>query len=187
MAEAGRTLRADAALNQERLLRAAVRAFARDGATASLKDIATDAGVGIGTLYRRFPTRADLVWGVYGNEVDRVCAEAPHLLAQHTPVVALRTWMDSFTTVLTSNAGLADALKDALAADGHQRLETRKHLTDALAALLHAGAADGTIRAGVDPLDVHLALGGIALIAGQPGEHPLAMRLVDLLMRGLTS
>lgn len=183
--ETARRLRADAKINQDRVLAAAIRAFARDGAGASLRAIAKDAGVGIGTLYRRFPTREDLVWAVYRSEVERICATVPDLLASRPPGAALRAWMESFLDFLADRPGLADTLKAALGTDERQRLETRALLTGALAALLDAGAAAGTLRADVAPLDVMMALGGTSLIAGEPHQHAQAARLLDLLMAGL--
>jgi AcrR family transcriptional regulator len=178
-------LRADAKINQDRVLAVATRAFARDGAGASLREIAKTAGVGIGTLYRRFPTREDLVWAVYRHEVDRICGNVPELLAQRPPVPALRAWMQSFLYFLATKRGLADALKAALASDENERLKTREKITGAIATLLDAGIAEGTIRSDVAALDVMMALGGISLIAGEPDQQDQAARLLDLLMDGL--
>jgi AcrR family transcriptional regulator len=185
MEEPARRLRADAQANEDRVLEAAARAFARDGADASVRAIAKDAGVGIGTVYRRFPAREDLVWAIYRSEVDRICALAPGLLEQQPPAQALRAWMESFLGFLAAKRGMADALKAALSADKGQRLETRALITAALAGLLAAGAADETIRPDADALDVMMALGGIALIAGEPEQRQQAARLLDLLMDGL--
>ncbi|MCM1965301.1 MULTISPECIES: TetR/AcrR family transcriptional regulator [unclassified Streptomyces] len=183
--ETGKNLRADARLNQDRVLEAAVRAFARDGVDASLRSIAKDAGVGIGTLYRRFPTREHLVWEVYRSEVDQISAAVGPLLAAQPPARALRAWMESFLDFLTVKQGMARALKAALESDEGQRLHTRALITGALATLVEAGAADGTIRADANPLDVMMALGGISLIAGDADQRGQATRLLDLLMDGL--
>ncbi|BCB75215.1 TetR/AcrR family transcriptional regulator [Phytohabitans flavus] len=178
-------LRADAQINQDRVLAAATRAFARNGADTSLREIAKDAGVGIGTLYRRFPTREDLVWAVYRSEVDRICATVTDLREQHPPVAALRAWMRSFLGFLATKRAMADALKAALAHDEDQRLETRDRLSDALATLLAAGVAEGTIRDDIAAFDVLTALGGISLIVGEPDQQEQATRLVDLLIDAL--
>ena len=130
-------MRADARKNQDRLLEAATRAFARDGADASLKAIAQDAGVGIGTLYRRFPSRERLAWTVYQAEVERICGQASTLLTDHQPDVALRRWMSEFLTFLATKAGMADALKAALAAD--EVAMVRGEITAALAGMIGAG------------------------------------------------
>src|SRR3984957_13592015 len=91
-----RALRADAQANYDRLLEVAAGAFGRDGADASLKAIAAAAGVGIGTLYRRFPAREDLIEATYRNETDRLCDSAAGLLADRDPLDALREWMERF-------------------------------------------------------------------------------------------
>jgi len=185
-AEKIRPLRADAQVNHDRLLDAAARAFAREGTKASLKAIAKDAGVGIGTLYRRFPTRDKLVWETYRNEVARLCAAAPGLLETRPPAAALRIWMDRFVDLITTKHGMADTLRAGLIAEGDLRVETHNLLADALATLLAAGVADRTIRPDIDPNDVVMALGGVTLIAGEPGQRELAGRLLDLLMDGLS-
>ncbi|WP_202610454.1 TetR/AcrR family transcriptional regulator [Herbidospora solisilvae] len=172
-------LRADAKANQDLVLAAARRAFARDGADASLREIAKEAGVGIGTLYRRFPTREDLVWAVYSGEVDRICEEA------QAPGVRPRVWMEDFLDFLAAKRAMADALKVVLAGDEERRLAIRTRITDALGSLLDAAADEGTVRGDVAALDVLMALGGIALIASEPGQRDQAGRLLDLLMDGL--
>jgi AcrR family transcriptional regulator len=180
-----RPLRADAQLNEDRLLEAAARAFARDGAEAQLKAIAQDAGVGIGTLYRRFPSRERLVEATYRNETARLCAAAPGLLASSPADQALRAWMDLFIEFIATKHAMADALQQVLLADGDLRMQTRDLLTEALASLMAAGAQERTIRSDIDPEDVLMSLGGATLIAGDPARHDLAHRLLDLLMDGL--
>jgi AcrR family transcriptional regulator len=183
--ERARPLRADAQLNEDRLLEAAATAFARDGADTSLKAIAKDAGVGIGTLYRRFPTREALIEATHRNETARLCAAAPELLRDSPPSAALRGWMDRFVEYIATKHGMAEALHAVLVSDGAQRMRTRELLTDAIAMLLRAGAEDGTIRPDIDPYDVLMALGGITSIAGGPDQHDQAHRLLDLLLDGL--
>jgi AcrR family transcriptional regulator len=178
-------LRADARANQDRLLAAAARAFARDGTATSLKAIARDAGVGIATLYRRFPTREQLVWAVYRSEVDRICAAADDLLARLAPIDALRAWMEEFLGFLASKHGLADVLGATLADDDALRLEIRTLLTTALDQLIRAGIEDHALRPDIAASDVILALGGTALIAGEADQREQAGRLLDLLMAGL--
>jgi AcrR family transcriptional regulator len=179
------SLRADARLNRDRVLEAAARAFARDGTHASLKAIAKDAGVGIGTLYRRFPTREQLVEAIYRSEVARICRSADALLAVGPPVTALRSWMSEFVSFSAAKQGMSDVLHLVLAADDTMRLETRENLTGAVAALTQAAVADGSIRADVAPYDVLLSLSGIGLVAAQIGQGPQSERLIDLLMDAL--
>jgi AcrR family transcriptional regulator len=182
---AGRPLRADARHNQDRLLDAAARAFARDGSQASLKAIAQDADVGIGTLYRRFPTRERLIEATYRNETARLCAAAAELLRALPPAQALRAWMERFVDYMATKHGMADALHAVLVTQGELRMRTRDLLTDALATLLAAGQAEQVIRADADADDVLMALGGVAMIAGEPSQRDLARRLLALLLDGL--
>jgi AcrR family transcriptional regulator len=179
-----RPLRADAQANHDLLLGAAAQAFARDGSEASLKAIAKDAGVGIGTLYRRFPTREQLVEATYRSEVARLCAAAPELLETLAPTAALRAWMDRFVDFMATKNAMADVLRTVLVSET-DRMATRALLADALASLMAAGIAEGTVRADLDPMDVLMGLGGVTLIAGRPDQRELAGRLLDLLMAGL--
>lgn len=180
----GRPLRADARQNHQRLLEVAAAAFAREGTGASLKAIAEEAGVGIGTLYRRFPTREALVEAVYGNEIARLCGSAEVLAAELSAVRALRAWMGQFLDFMAAKHGMADALRVVLATDD-DRMRTRGLLRDALATLLDAGRADVTIRSGVDAYDLLMSLGGIALITESVQQEGLAPRLLDLLIDGV--
>lgn len=184
----GRTLRADAQLNRDRLLEAAAQAFARDGADTSLKAIAHAAGVGIGTLYRRFPIREDLIEATYRNETVRLCQSATELLEDVQPAAAaLRQWMDKFVDYILTKHGMSDALPSILAADEGLRASSRTRLRDAIASLLDAGVRDASLREGIPADDVMMALGGVTLIAGAEQQRDLASRLLDLLMDGLTT
>jgi AcrR family transcriptional regulator len=180
-----RPLRADARLNHDRVLEAAAAAFARDGADTSLKAIARDAGVGIGTLYRRFPSREALIEATYRNESTRLSSAATELLDQHAPIDALREWMDLFVDYMATKHGMAEALHAVLVNDGDLRMRTRDLLTDALASIIRAAIAVESVRPDVDPYDVLLSIGGIALIAGDPDQRQVAGRLLDLLLDGL--
>ncbi|HEY7174705.1 MAG TPA: TetR family transcriptional regulator [Micromonosporaceae bacterium] len=182
----GRPLRADAQRNRERLLEVAVQAFARaDGTNVTLDAIARDAGVGIGTLYRHFPTREALVEAAYRNELARLCDAAPELLASMGADKALRTWMDRFVEYMTTKRGMADALHAVIASGGDPFSESRQRLVGAITALLQAGAAAGTVRSDVAPADVLASLSGVTLAAGDPSQREQAGRLLDLIMDGL--
>ena len=183
-ATAPRALRADARRNRDRLLATAVAAFSVD-ADATLDAIAKEAGVGIGTLYRHFPTREALVEAAYRNELGRLCDAAAELGATLPPDQAVRAWMDRFTDYLATKRGMATALRTVIASGGDPYAESRARMLAAIAPLLDAGAAAGTIRAGVDPLDVLVALNGVSLAAGAPEQRERAGRLLDLLMDGL--
>ena len=182
---AARPLRADARRNRDRLLDAAVRAFSQDGPDVTLDAIAKDAGVGIGTLYRHFPTREALVEATYRNELSRLCDAVADLLQTMPPDEATRTWMDRFVDYMTTKRGMADALRAVIASGGNPFAESRDRLTSAIEALLRAGASAGTVRPDVAPGDVLASLSGVSLAAGEPAQREQAGRLLDLLMDGL--
>ena len=181
---ARRRLRADAQRNQDRLLEAAAAAFASDGASASVKDIARAAGVGIGTLYRRFPSKELLIEATYRHEVQDLCAAAADLAAARPPADALRAWMELFLDFMAAKQGMADALRVVLT-DETQRLETRAQLAEAIGHLLAAGAGESLTRPQADASDVLMALGGISLITASEHRPELATRLIDLLLHGI--
>lgn len=178
-------LRADARRNRERILEAAVRAFAEQGAEVPIDTIAKAAGVGSATLYRHFPTREALVEAAYRNELARVCDSAAVLLDEVPPDRALRLWMDRFIDYLAANQGMAEALRAAVASGADPFAETLDRLTTALGTLLRAGAEAGLLRADIDPVDVGLSLSGISLVTSAPEQRERAGRLLDLLLDGL--
>jgi AcrR family transcriptional regulator len=180
-----RPLRADAQRNRDKLLEAAVRAFSEDGGGATLDAIAKGAGVGIGTLYRHFPTREALVEAAYRNELERLCAPVPELLEAVAPDEALRTWMDRFLDYMTTKHGMADALRTVIASGGNPFEHSRDRLTGAISLLMEAGARAGTVRSDVEPGDLLASLSGVTVIAGQLGDREQAGRMLDLLMDGL--
>jgi AcrR family transcriptional regulator len=180
-----RPLRADAQRNREQLLAAAVRAFASDGEDVTLDAIARTAGVGIGTLYRHFPTREALVEAAYRQELARLCDAVPELLAALPPDQATRTWLDRFIDYMTTKRHMAAALRAVIASGGNPHAESRDRLVGALTALLDASAAAGSLRADVDPNDVLVALSGVSLAAGEPAQRDQAGRLLDLIVDGL--
>jgi AcrR family transcriptional regulator len=177
--------RADARRNRDRLLHAAVRAFSAGGPDDTLEAIAKDAGVGIGTLYRHFPTRDALVEAAYRNELARLCDAAAELLQTLPADRALRVWMDRFVDYMTTKRGMADALRAVIASGGNPYAQSRDRLVATLTDLLHAGAAAGTVRTDVAAGDVLAGLSGVSLAAGEPAQRDQARRLLDLLMDGL--
>ncbi len=184
-AASARPLRADAQRNRDRLLEAAVSAFSREGPDATLDAIAKDAGVGIGTLYRHFPTREALVEAAYRNELARLCDAVSDLLRAMPPDDATRAWMDRFVDYMTTKRGMADALRAVIASGGNPFAQSRDRLVGAITALLQAAAAAGTIRPDIEPADVLASLSGVSLAAGEPAQRDQARRLLDLLMDGL--
>ena len=175
-------MRADARENHDRVLEVAARAFEREGTGASLKAIAREAGVGIGTVYRRFPTREALVEAAYRTELDKLCDAAPALLTTLPPDRALRAWMDRFVDYMTTKRGMAEALKAVIASGGNPYAVSRDRLLTAVGSLLDAGIAAGVLRADVPAADVLTSLSGVTLAAT---EREQAGRLLDLLVDGL--
>ncbi|MFJ8472793.1 TetR/AcrR family transcriptional regulator [Kitasatospora sp. NPDC094011] len=177
--------RKDARRNKEALLDAAAAAFVAAGVEAPVRDIAARAGVGLGTIYRHFPTRADLVIAVYRHQID-ACAEAgPALLAEApTPHAALARWIDLFVDFLVTKHGLAAALQgDNATFDGlHAHFLDR--LLPVCAELLAAAAAAGEIRPGVDAYPLLRGVGNLCIGADSDPRYD-ARRLVGLLVAGL--
>ncbi|RKT54316.1 TetR/AcrR family transcriptional regulator [Saccharothrix australiensis] len=185
---ASRPLRADARRNREKLLAVALKAFSANG-DAALETIAKEAGVGIGTLYRHFPTREALIEAVYRSELARLCDSARELLGTMPPDEATRAWMDRFLDHLAAKRGIADALKTVIASGGDPYSESREKLIEAMTLLLDAAKEKGVLRGDLDPLDVLATMSGIALstgiAAGEESERERAGRMMDLLMDGL--
>jgi AcrR family transcriptional regulator len=175
-----RPLRADAQRNRERLLEAAASAFARKGADTSLEEIARQAGVAIGTLYRHFPTREALFVAVHQAEMTRVAGYADELLTRHDPLDALRLWMGRFTDFMTAKHGMADAFRMVLSSGENPFVPMRGLVLDALAKLV--AACGDRLTQDVDGLDILTALNGISLAATDAAQ---TARLIDLVLSGL--
>lgn len=179
-----RAVRADARRNRDRLLAAARAAFTATD-TAALESIARDAGVGIGTLYRHFPTREALIDAVYAAELDDVTAGAAGLLAELTPERALRAWMDRYTEFVATKRAMIGSLRAASAAGTPAASSTRERITAAIADLLAAGARTGAFRADIEPDDVTTMLLGVTLATATDDTPERAHRLLDLVLDAL--
>ncbi|WP_035720623.1 TetR/AcrR family transcriptional regulator [Bradyrhizobium sp. ARR65] len=177
--------RADAIRNRERVLEAAKAVFSAGGAEASLEAVARQAGVGIGTLYRHFPTREALYEAVYRREVEQLGELAENLKTEAKPVDALRRWLASNIEFVATKKGMAAAL--ALAAHGSPELHSFsfERLTKAIGTLLDRGIAAGEIRGDVSPEDVLRALVGMCYLHDQPGWQATVLRLMDVFVDGL--
>ncbi|WHT23103.1 TetR/AcrR family transcriptional regulator [Crossiella sp. CA-258035] len=182
-----RSKRADAVRNQQTLLTAAAAVFVSSGVDAPIREIAAKAGVGMGTIYRHFPTRADLVVAVYRHQVE-ACAEAgPALLAETgSPLAALRKWAELFVDFLVTKHGLANALQSD--SGGFETLHAYflDRLVPVCAQLLDAAVEAGEIRPGTQAYELMRGIGN--LCAGRdtdPRYDP--RRLVELLLRGLAT
>jgi AcrR family transcriptional regulator len=177
--------RKDARRNQQTLLDAAAEVFAASGVEAPVRDIAAKAGVGMGTIYRHFPTRADLVIAVYRHQVD-ACAEAgPSLLATSpSPHAALERWVDLFIDFLTTKHGLAAALRNDSA--GFETLHTYflDRLLPVCSQLLDAATDSGEIRPGIDAYHLMRGIGNLCIGADSDPRYD-ARRVVALLVAGL--
>lgn len=175
--------RADARSNLASLLEAARIVFARSGVDAPAREIAAEAGVGVGTLYRHFPKRAELVAAVFTKEIDATAGEAEDLLAAESPGVALDLWVTRFTRFVATKQGLSAALHS-----GDPAFETlpayfNARLGPAIAALLDAATAAGEIRPGVDPIELLQAIGDLS--HRSPSDDGSPNRMVRLLLDGL--
>ena len=160
---AERPLRADARRNREKLVAVAQAAFAAADDSVPLEDIAREAGVGIGTLYRHFPTREALVEAVYAAELDDITMSAPALLDEYPPDVALRAWLDRYAQFVAVKRGMIDTLRAGWASGRMATPTTRERVTGAIATILTAGAGAGSLRPDVDPDDVTAILLGVFL------------------------
>ncbi|GIH22261.1 TetR family transcriptional regulator [Acrocarpospora phusangensis] len=180
-----RARRADALRNRDRVLAAAVRAFTEHGPDASVNLIAKEAGVGIGTLYRHFPTREALIEAAYRNELAAVCDAAADLLAEEPPVEALRAWMHRFIDYMATKLGMAEALRTVIASGGDPYAQSRNLLTGAIARLLDAATAAGEIRDDANADDLLIGLSGIAMAAGDPERRDQAGRLIEFMIDAL--
>ncbi len=177
--------RADAARNRERVLEAAKAVFSAGGSDASLESVAKRAGVGIGTLYRHFPTREALFEAVYRREVERLTDLAPRLTEEASPTEALRLWLRANVEFVATKKGMAAAL--ALATQGPSDLTAYSfaRLTAAVGGLLDRAVAAGEIRADIGPQDLLRALVGMCLLHDQPGWRDSVSRLLDVFVDGL--
>jgi AcrR family transcriptional regulator len=184
-AMAKRKPRADAIRNRERVLDAAKAVFSQGGPEASLEAVASRAGVGIGTLYRHFPTREALYAAVYRHEVEQLVELATQLEAQTPPVEALRRWLQANVEFIATKKGMTAAL--AMAAHGSSELVAYSldRLTRALGVLLQRAAAAGEVRADIDPEDLLRTLVGMCYAHDRPGWQAKVLLLVDVFIDGL--
>ena len=177
--------RADARRNRDGLLKAAKTAFAEVGAEASLEEIARRAGVGIGTLYRHFPTRDAVVEAVYRREVQQLADAAPRLIESMAPAEALRAWMRLFIDYIAAKRVIAPALKSLVGGGSALYADSGARINEAIALLVERARASGDIRPDAEPADLLRALIGFAYVNSAPDWEASARRLIDLLIDGL--
>jgi AcrR family transcriptional regulator len=184
-AETVRKPRSDSVRNRERVLEAAKAVFSAGGPDASLEAVARRAGVGIGTLYRHFPTREALFEAVYRREVEQLSELAEQLKSAPAPVDALRRWLRSNVEFVATKKGMITAL--ALAVQGSSELYAYSfdRLTKAVRTLLDRAVAAGEIRSDISAEDVLRALVGMCYMHDQPGWQSTVLRLLDVFVDGL--
>lgn len=176
--------RTDAQRNRERILEVAKEAFTRFGADASLDDIAKQAGVGPGTLYRHFPARDLLIEAVYRSEVEKLAAAERKFAETMAPVEALRAWMLLFVDHIAQKQIIAPALNSVVGGASKLYEGSRGLIQPAIEALVKRAIKSGDISKDLDPFDLLRALIGVSHIASGPGWQQSARRLVDILISG---
>jgi len=180
----GRKPRADAQRNRERILEVAKQAFTRSGADTSLDDIAKQAGVGPGTLYRHFPTREELLKAVYRNELENLATAGEKFAETMPPVEALRAWLLLFVDAVAAKQIIAPAL-NTLVGDHKKVFEASyAQVHEAIRRLVKRAVKSGDIRKDLDPSDLLRVLVGVAHVASSPDWQQSARRLVDILIAG---
>jgi AcrR family transcriptional regulator len=176
--------RADAQRNRERILEVAKDAFARSGANTSLDDVAKQAGVGPGTLYRHFPTRDELLVAVYRTEVEKLAAAERKFAQTMPPIEALRTWMLLFVDHIAAKQIIAPALNTLVGGPSKLFEGSRSQIQGAINALVERAIESGDIRKDLVPFDLLWVLIGVSHVASGPDWRQSARRLVDILITG---
>jgi AcrR family transcriptional regulator len=174
--------RRDAQRNRQRIIAAATDAFTNGDELVKIETIAKAAGVGVATLYRNFPSREALVEEVYRSELARLSEGVDELLAEAPPVEAMRSWMHRYQQFVATKRGMAETLRAVIASGAITSGHTREHLNGAIAAIIAAGVADGSLREDILPTDVSASLAGVMLAATD--DHQ-ATRMLDLLVEGM--
>ena len=181
-----RPVRADARRNIEVLLKTALTVFATSGVDAPMREIADQAGVGVGTIYRHFPKRADLIVAVFRNEVDACADAAAALAAEHEPREALTRWVDRYTNLIAAKRGLAAALHSGDPAYEVLPAYFEERLSPALDGLLRAAAAVGPIRSDVSAKDLLWTIASLC-VPTRTGNPKLARRMIGVVLDGLSA
>ena len=185
MRRAARKPRADAERNRLLLLDAAKTIFAEKGSQASLEEIARQAGVGIGTLYRHFPTRDALVEAVYRNESEQLAKAARTLAETQPPVEALRQWMLLFIDYIATKQGMYEALNSLVGGTSELFAGTAARTKEAIDLLIDRAVESGEIQIDIDPLDLLRALAGVSNLSAGANWKQSARSLVDIMIAGL--
>jgi AcrR family transcriptional regulator len=177
--------RADGARNRQLLIDAAKAAFSEVGLSVSLEEIARRAGVGIGTLYRHFPTRESVVEAVYRREVEQLAEAVPQLLEVSAPGEALHKWMHLFVDYIATKRIIAPSLAAVAARSSTLHATSVELITNAISTLVHRAIDSGDVRKDIDPPDLLRAMVGVSYGNPDAGWEASARRLIDILMDGL--
>jgi AcrR family transcriptional regulator len=181
---AQRKPRADAQRNREHILEVAKVAFTRSGANASLDDIAKEARVGPGTLYRHFPTREELLQAVYRSEIEKLAAAGRKFTQSMSPMEALRAWLLLFVDAIETKQIIAPALNTLIGDHKKVFASSYAKIQEAIDALVKRAIKSGDIRNDLIPMDLLRALVGVANVSTSPDWRQSARRLVDILITG---
>ena len=181
---APRRPRADAQRNRERILEVAKEAFTEHGAGVSLDEVAKQAGVGAGTLYRHFPTREALLEEVYRTEVEKLAAAEREFTRTMPPVKALRAWMLLFVDYIAAKQIIAPALNTMVGGPSKVLQSAGGQVRKAIHTLVERAIESGDIRSDLEPMDLLRALIGVSNVASEPNWKQSARRLVDILIQG---
>jgi AcrR family transcriptional regulator len=179
--------RTDALRNRERILEVAKGAFTRHGADASLDEIAKQAGVGAGTLYRHFPTRDALIEAVYRSEVEKLAAAGSKFAAAMPPIEALRAWMLLFVDYIAAKHIIAPALNSVVGGASRLYEGSRGLIQGAIDELVKRAKKSGDVRRDIDASDLLRAVIGVSHVGSGPEWQQSARRLVDILIAGSRS
>jgi AcrR family transcriptional regulator len=181
----GRKPRADGERNRQRLLDAAKASFAKSGAATSLEEVARTAGVGIGTLYRHFPTRDALVEHVYRDALERLAADAERLTKDEAPLEALREWLLLFVDYIATKKLMHDLLATLAGGAAALQAQTKPRLEGAITSLVDRAKASGDIKSDVAPFDLLFAIGGLAYMGTGVEWESRGRKMVDILIAGI--
>jgi AcrR family transcriptional regulator len=179
--------RADAERNRTRLLETAKAAFAENGSDTNLDAIARAAGVGIGTLYRHFPTRDALIEAVYRNETTLLAEAATRLTQTHAPMEALREWMLLFVDYMETKQGISEALNSIVGGTSELYAISTEQMREAIKMLLDRATTNGAVRVEMDPFDLLRAVAGVAYVGAGPDWKQASRRMVDIVIAGIST
>lgn len=177
--------RADGERNRARLIEAARKVFAEQGADAGLGQVAREAEVGIGTLYRHFRSRDALITSIYQQEIDTLVDAAPALMNELEPLTALREWLLQFVDFLETKQGMADVLSTLIGGTAALYSGTSECLAHAIEALTANAVEEGALEVDVEPLDLLRAIGGIANLTPDENWRQSAVHMIDVLLKGM--